>query len=76
MCGGLEGGIGSEYGDIIMVGIYLLHRQGYLQGVAKTVGFQGDYMEDFWEWMKKEGKEFGIIAENNWNKIWGRGRRG
>lgn len=70
MCRGLERGIGCEYPDIMMPGIYLLHQHGYLQGVGEIVGFHGDYGRDFWEWMQEKAEGFGQIRESNWVQVW------
>jgi len=70
MCRGLERGIGCEYPDIMMPGLYLLHMHQHLAGVAETAGFQGDYEADFWDWIKEEGMGFGSVIESNWIKVW------
>lgn len=70
MCRGLERGIGCEYPDIMMPGIYLLHQGKHLQGVAETAGFHGDYEQDFWEWMQEEGEGFGRVRESHWIGVW------
>jgi superfamily II DNA helicase RecQ len=70
MCRGLERGIGCEYPDMMMPGIYLLHQCEHLQGVAETAGFHGDYRKDFWEWMQEEGEGFGRVRESHWIGVW------
>jgi hypothetical protein len=70
MCRALERRVGCEYPDIMMPGIYLLDHYGFLEKVAETVGFHGDYQADFWEWMQEEAEGFGRNRESNWVKVW------
>lgn len=52
VCRRWEGGVvrmaeeRCEYGGVMLVGIFILFQQGYLQGVAEVGGFQGRYPEE------------------------------
>lgn len=70
MCRKQETREACEYMDVMLAGIYILHKQGFLIGAVEGVGFQGDYSVDLWEWMKEEGEGFGSIIESNWMKTW------
>jgi hypothetical protein len=43
----------------MLPGIYVLYQQQNLQGVMKAVGFQEQFEEDVWKWLKEVGKGFG-----------------
>jgi hypothetical protein len=59
-----------EHPEVMLPGIFVLHKQGYLQGVVETCGFQGSYEEDIWEWIQEEADEFGLERERNWMRTW------
>jgi hypothetical protein len=70
ICRKQETGEACEYIDVMLAGIYILHEQGFLIGAVESVGFQGDYSRDLWEWMKEEAEGFGAVIESNWMKTW------
>ena len=59
-----------EYEDMMLPGIFVLHKKGYLSFIVSRVGFQGEYSEDLWEWMSGTAEGFGSIVESNWMKTW------
>jgi hypothetical protein len=55
---------------MMLPGIFVLHKKGYLSFIVSRVGFQGEYSEDLWEWMSGTAEGFGWIVESNWMKTW------
>jgi hypothetical protein len=70
VCRRLEDDGWCEYPEVMLPGLYILHRNGHLQGIAEAVGFQGDFEVDVWEWMKEIGEGFGAVWESNWMGTW------
>jgi superfamily II DNA helicase RecQ len=59
-----------EYPNVMLVGIFILHQQGFLEAIAKSVGFQGEYSKDIWEWMNETAEGWGTVVESNWMRTW------
>jgi hypothetical protein len=70
VCRRMEGDGWCEYPEVMLPGIYVLYQQEHLQGVAEAVGFQGQFEEDVWEWLKEVGEGFGRQWESHWMKTW------
>jgi hypothetical protein len=59
-----------EYPEIMLPGIFILERRKHLRGFVETVGFQGDYGKDVWDWLKEVKEGFGQEWESNWMGTW------
>lgn len=70
ICRRLEGNGWCEYPEVMLPGIFVLYQQQHLQVIVEAAGFQGDYGEDIWEWLKEVGEGFGQDWESNWMKTW------
>ena len=70
VCRRLEDDGWCEYPEVMLPGIYVLYQQEHLQGVVEAVGFQGQFEEDVWEWLKEVGEGFGLQWESHWMKTW------
>ena len=64
ICRRLEDDGWCEYPEVMLPGIFVLHQRQHLQGIVEAAGFQGDYEQDVWEWLK------GV-----WGRGWGRSGR-
>jgi hypothetical protein len=49
----------------MLPGIFILHQQEHLGSIVETVGFQGDYAADIWEWLNEMAEGFGEKWESN-----------
>ncbi len=70
ICRGLEDNKPCEYPKIVLPGMFILHRRQHLGPIVETVGFQGDYNQDVWEWFNEIAEGFGSRWESNWMKTW------
>jgi superfamily II DNA or RNA helicase len=70
VCRRLEDDGWCEYPDIMLPGIFILHQREHLGSIVETVGFQGDYAADIWEWLNEMAEGFGEKWESNWMKTW------
>ena len=70
ICRRLEDDGWCEYPEVMLPGIFVLYQQQHLQVIAEAAGFQGDYKQDIWEWLKEVGEGFGVEWESNWMKTW------
>lgn len=70
ICRRLEGNEYCEYPEVMLPGLFVLHQQQYLKAVVEVAGFEGDYEEDVWEWLKEVGEGFGSEWESNWMGTW------
>jgi superfamily II DNA helicase RecQ len=70
VCRRLEDDGWCEYPEIMLPGIFILERRKHLQGIVETVGFQGDYGKDVWDWLKEVKEGFGQEWESNWMGTW------
>jgi hypothetical protein len=70
ICRRLEEDGWCEYPGIMLPGIFILHKRQHLQGIVETIGFQGDYEADVWEWLNEVGEAFGVEWERNWMRTW------
>lgn len=68
ICRRLEDDGWCEYPEVMLAG--LLHQRQHLQGIVETVGFQGSYEQDIWEWLGRVGEGFGREWESNWMRAW------
>jgi superfamily II DNA helicase RecQ len=59
-----------EYGNVMLVGIFILDQREGLQGIIQQVGYQGDYGKDIWQWMNEEREGWGLEWESNWMITW------
>jgi hypothetical protein len=50
--------------------IFILHQQQHLAKGVETVGFQGEYDSDLYEWLNETAEGFGREWESNWMKTW------
>lgn len=70
VCRRLEDDGWCEYPDIMLPGMFILHQQSHLATIVETVGFQGEYRIDVWEWLNEIAEGFGGKWESNWMKTW------
>ena len=70
ICRRLEDEGWCEYPNVMLPGLFVLHQRQHLQGITEAAGFQGDYAEDVWEWLKEIGEGFGREWESNWMRTW------
>ena len=70
ICRRLEDDGWCEYPEVMLPGIFVLYQQQHLQVIAEAAGFQGDYPQDIWEWLKEVGEGFGVEWESDWMKTW------
>ena len=70
ICRRLDGGGICEYPGVMLPGLFVLYQRQHLQGIVEAAGFQGDYEEDVWEWLKGVGEGFGSEWESNWMGTW------
>jgi hypothetical protein len=72
ICRRLEGGKEGlcEYPNVMLVGIFILHQQGILEDIAKSVGFGREYRQDIWDWMNENAEGWGTVVESNWMRTW------
>jgi hypothetical protein len=35
-----------KYPNVMLVRIFILHQQGFLEAIAESIGFQGEYNKD------------------------------
>ena len=59
-----------EYPNVMLVEIFIMHQQGFLEAIAKSVGFQGEYNKDIWEWMNEIAEGWGTVVESNCMRTW------
>lgn len=70
ICRRMEDDGWCEFPNVMLPGIFILHQRQQLAGVVDVVGFQGDYDQDVWEWMKEMQEGFGVEWESNWMGTW------
>ena len=56
--------------QVMLLSLFILHTQGKLAGVAHSVGFQGAYKKDLWNWMKREEQGERLKWESNLMRVW------
>jgi hypothetical protein len=70
VCRRLEDDGWCEYPDIALPGMFILQQRGHLQMIVETVGFQGDFEGDVWEWFNELADGNGGKWQSNWMRTW------
>lgn len=70
VCRFVESGTPCEYPQVMFLSLFVLHNQGKLAGVAHSVGFQGKYERELWDWMKQEEQGEQLKWESNLMRVW------
>jgi hypothetical protein len=65
-----EDRVPCDYPNIMLPSIFILHQQQHLAKGVETVGFQGEYDSDLYEWLNETAEGFGREWESNWMKTW------